>query len=275
MFKNGNTNKAILIGINYTASAKDTQLNGCVNDALNMYSILEKHYGFKDDNITLLLDGDFSVPDIKPEVIKNALLPTKKNILSSLRKLMRDSKGCDSIWIHYSGHGGSIEDRNGDELDGMDEFLFPCDYEKSPGNIILDDQLYNIVNNAKCKVFITMDCCHSGTVCDLTYSFSLQNNRITRRQERKKKMQNNQVYMLSGCRDDQTSADAGFMINGKERFEGAFTRGILECLQIRNYRISLFQLLVDLHSFFKTVGFDQRTVLSSSNPNPYIYLQKN
>jgi hypothetical protein len=71
-----------------------------------------------------------------------------------------------------TGHGGKLKDQDGDEKDGYDETLVPLDYG-SAGQI-RDDDLYNIlVAPMKEGVFATciMDCCHSGTVLDLPYTF--------------------------------------------------------------------------------------------------------
>ena len=52
---------------------------------------------------------------------------------------MRDAQPNDSLFLHYSGHGGQTVDMNGDEEDGQDEFICPVDH-KSAG-IIVDDEL--------------------------------------------------------------------------------------------------------------------------------------
>ena len=52
---------------------------------------------------------------------------------------MRDAQPNDSLFLHYSGHGGQTFDMNGDEEDGQDEFICPVDH-KTAGNIV-DDEL--------------------------------------------------------------------------------------------------------------------------------------
>lgn len=49
-----NKKKALLIGCNYPGTK--AQLNGCVNDALNMKKMLMDQYGFQEADITLMLD---------------------------------------------------------------------------------------------------------------------------------------------------------------------------------------------------------------------------
>lgn len=48
-----------------------------------------------------------------------------------------------SLFFHYSGHGGSVRDQNGDEADEMDETILPIDHERA-GQII-DDEIHEIM----------------------------------------------------------------------------------------------------------------------------------
>lgn len=264
--QNRKESRAILAGINYRQSHKSMQLNGCVNDALNMRTMLLEQYNFREQDITLLVDEEHEA---------SHGFPTKNAILSSLKDAVTKSRQLESIWFHYSGHGASMKDTSGDELDGKDEYLIPCDVYQN--GIIVDDDMFEILNEAKCPVFLTIDCCHSGSACDLTYSFSIINNQfINRRVEHRQKMKNLNIHMLSGCRDDQTSADAQFVNadgNGTTA-EGAFTKGLIEALKARNYSVSLFQLFRDVTDFLKQCEFTQRTIFSSSNSFPRMSLQK-
>lgn len=73
---------------------------------------------------------------------------------------------------YETGHGGKLRDDNGDEKDGYDETLVPLDY--ATAGQIRDDDLYKLlVAGLRQGVFATfiMDCCHSGSVLDLPYTF--------------------------------------------------------------------------------------------------------
>lgn len=48
-------------------------------------------------------------------------IPTKKNMIAAMRWLVKDAQPDDSLFIHYSGHGGQTKDLDGDEPDGLDE----------------------------------------------------------------------------------------------------------------------------------------------------------
>jgi hypothetical protein len=106
-----NTQRAVLIGINYTGQSG--QLSGCHNDVHNIAKYLMDVQGFRKENVTILLDDG---------VHKS---PTKSAILSAYKRLVKESKNGDVVFCHYSGHGGRVRDENGDEEDGYDETLIP------------------------------------------------------------------------------------------------------------------------------------------------------
>lgn len=101
-------------------------------------------------------------------------MPTRKNILAAFRWLRDGAKCGDSLIFHYSGHGGSVKDTDGDEEDGMDETLIPVDYEKA-GHIV-DDEVHDVLVRGLPKgVRLTaiMDCCHSESMLDLPYVYTV------------------------------------------------------------------------------------------------------
>eukprot|EP00986_Skeletonema_menzelii_P013883 scaffold8574_cov131-Skeletonema_menzelii.AAC.6 len=153
-----NKQRALLIGINY--KGQTGQLSGCHNDVHNVSQYLQEVQGFKEDNITMLMDDGMHKP------------PTKSAIISAFKRLVKQTKEGDVVFFHYSGHGGRLPDDNGDEDDGFDETLIPLDFKKS-GQIRDDDLLKILVHPMPANVSMTclMDCCHSGTVLDLPYRF--------------------------------------------------------------------------------------------------------
>mmetsp|Transcript_19757 Transcript_19757/g.28839 ORF Transcript_19757/g.28839 Transcript_19757/m.28839 type:complete len:312 (-) Transcript_19757:238-1173(-) len=152
------TKRAVLIGINYVG--QDGELAGCHNDVLNMKEYLMDVHDFKERNMTILMDDGMHEE------------PTRDNIMAAYRMLTQESQPGDVCYTHYSGHGGKLRDDNGDESDGYDETLIPVDYQRA-GQIRDDDLLRNFVLPMPRGVFVTsiMDCCHSGTILDLPYTF--------------------------------------------------------------------------------------------------------
>jgi hypothetical protein len=258
--------KALLIGINYFGT--QSELQGCINDMLNLRDMLKNHYGFLDENIVLLQDGDAGLGPITQ-------LPTRDTILYHLDDLLKGVHPGDSLFLAYSGHGSSIRDYQLDESDGKDEVIIPQDWQTN--GIISDDEIFTrLISLVPSAVRLTcfFDACHSGTVCDLKYNFryagalpsvssttnySNNQNKYTVWQEhRKSVLAGGNVIMFSGCYDEQTSADA--QIGNKN--QGAFTYAMLRTLQSCNYNIKNKYLLKDVNCLLASLGFEQRSQLS-------------
>ncbi|CAE6412347.1 unnamed protein product [Rhizoctonia solani] len=153
--------KALCIGINYRG--QDDELQGCVNDAGRITEFLIRQFGFKKENIIKLTD----------DAIGSDRLPTKANIVSAMRWLVEDAKADDSLFFHFSGHGGQTEDLSGDEIDGYDEIIYPLDFEQS-GHID-DDIIHDLIVRPLprgCRLTALFDCSHSGTTLDLPYVYT-------------------------------------------------------------------------------------------------------
>lgn len=74
---------------------------------------------------------------------------------------------------HDTGHGGQIEDQDGDEDDGYDECIYPLDHEQAGS--IRDDQIHDLVVRPLgqgVRLTAIFDSCHSATVMDLPYVYS-------------------------------------------------------------------------------------------------------
>lgn len=245
--------KALLIGINYE-NDENQKLAGCINDAVTMKNMLIDAYGYTQTGVTVLRD------DVHDENV----LPTTVNIMNEFNKLVDESRYLSEIWIHYSGHGSYVEDKNKDESDGYDEVILPIDYKKN--GAISDDILRSYLNRMKCVVYITMDCCHSGTIMDLPYKFPIINNRVYRNKANMVQMTNKNVYMLAGSRDNQVAND--YYNYESNTAMGLFSMSLMEVLRNRNHNVSFFQLYLDINKYMKQFNMPQTAVMSSSNHYP-------
>jgi metacaspase-1 len=82
-------------------------------------------------------------------------------ILSAIERAAGELEGGDLFLCTYSGHGGQVPDRNGeDEDDRSDETWVAYDRQ------IVDDELYALWGKFApgVRVFVLSDSCHSGTV---------------------------------------------------------------------------------------------------------------
>ncbi|KAF8969377.1 caspase domain-containing protein [Flammula alnicola] len=122
------------------------ELAGCINDANNIQNFLITQYGYK-----------------------------REDILQAMQWLVRGAQPNDSLFFHYSGHGGQTKDLDGDEADGYDEVIYPMDYEAN-GHIV-DDLIHDIMIKplpAGCRMTGIFDSCHSGSAMDLPYIYSTE-----------------------------------------------------------------------------------------------------
>ena len=69
--------------------------------------------------------------------------PTRQNIIQAMGWLARDARPGDSLFFHYSGHGGRQRDTDGDEDDGYDETILPVDFQKT-GQITDDVIIFHL-----------------------------------------------------------------------------------------------------------------------------------
>ncbi|ORX77056.1 hypothetical protein BCR32DRAFT_65444 [Anaeromyces robustus] len=293
---NGNK-KALFIGINYTGT--QAELKGCINDVRNISELVCRRFGFQN---CLYLTDEQSDPQMKP---------TYDNIIDAMKWLVEGAQPNDSLFFHYSGHGGTARDPTNEEVDSFNETILPLDYSKN--GQILDDVIYdNLVKPLPkgCRLTAIFDSCHSGTVMDLPYTYQCDgqveviendlrkaifqkalsvvgsfiqggqaniasallgifdgsinfsgNSQAQQQQVINKRKHDADVIQFSGCRDNQTSADA--KINNVST--GAMSYAFITVMN-QNENISYTQLLTQIRQIMKQKRFSQIPQLSSSHP---------
>lgn len=240
---------ALLIGINYSNVSSNTtiQLNGCIDDIINLQNVLTTQFEYS--NITMLRDDN------------PAILPTRENILLQLRNITTSNS--KEIWIHYSGHGSLLPDSK-----TKDNVLIPVDYSTS--GFITDNELLDIIKNipTETTAIFTFDCCHSGTVCDLPWSFEYHNKQDTKTNFTRTRIddiniQNKNIFVLSGCRDDQTSVDSYSRESNQPM--GAFSNALVNNLKKGEKIILLYKNICET---LMREGYRQTPVFSTTCMEP-------
>ena len=254
----------LLIGINYTGTAN--ALNGCINDINNMQTFLKSSRNY---NSFIVITDNTSIK------------PTRANILTAFNVLINVLKPGDEAWVHYSGHGVLMRDTNGDEESRQDSCICPIDFQRA--GFITDDIIRtNLVLKVPKDVtlYIVLDACHSGTGCDLRYKYDDSSYLINKSNKMPKtyipsdwalvqtsyefkrydKTQG-QVFCISGCQDEQTSADA-YIGNGL--YGGALTTILLSALRSNSLQTYKWKhLLKDICCGEKINGYTQLTAITS------------
>ncbi|KAF8997281.1 peptidase C14, caspase catalytic [Cyathus striatus] len=243
--------KGVCIGINYDGQSRE--LKGCVNDARHMRDYLVEYHGFQKHDILLLTD-------------EGGIMPTRKNMIDAMKWLVGSAKKHDSLFLHYSGHGGQVPDDTGRENDGMDEAIYPVDYKQTKE--IIDNELHKILVEPLppgCRLTAVFDACHSGTVLDLPYLHSAHGrlrglDHVSKRMKDKHAAPPGDVISFAACKDDETSADT---------FQGGVAVGAMSYALIKTLKahphISYDELLSCLRKLL-IPKYHQKAQLSSTYP---------
>jgi len=243
--------KACLIGINYTNT--ENELQGCVNDVMNLKKMLETKYKYKPTDITTVINEE----------------ATRNRILQEFASLLKNANAGDNLFFSYSGHGTYTIDKSGEEIDGKDELLVSVD-----NYAIFDDELKQILDaylKPNVKLFALFDNCHSGTILDLPYQYFKTSTPSSAEPivHPKCRETKGEVICLSGCRDDQVSMDA-YISN---EYTGAMTRTFIDVLtkysttSTSNIQWDVF--IEELRSMLQTRRFEQVPQLTCGNKTDF------
>ena len=118
----------------------DGKLDDCENDARDMAAITKS---MNYDQTVLLSPA-----------------ATVDKVVGEIRRAAKQLGHGDIFCLSYAGHGGQIADINDEEEDGMDETW--CLFDRQ----LLDDELYCLLAEFKAgvRVLVFSDSCHSGTI---------------------------------------------------------------------------------------------------------------
>lgn len=147
--------RALLVGTDVYKNFPNKPTPGAEEDIRATRSMLIEKYGFQGNEIEVLLRENATAHNIR-EAFK--------------RWLIEGTKPGDKVYFHYSGHGTTVEDEDGDEArrtpgDTRDEALAPYDVGDTPNSLILDDELGLLINQLSGRMAVLVfDSCFSGTV---------------------------------------------------------------------------------------------------------------
>lgn len=142
-------------------------LQGCVNDALAIQSVLKQKFGFNQENIIALLDDK----------------ATRSNVLAGFETILSKIKSGDAFVFFFSGHGVWMSNSDQSPLDQsikdkMNQAMVMSDlYAKNLDCLFTDGLLKKTINrfiDKRAVVTSIFDCCFSGKL-SATFSLGQQN----------------------------------------------------------------------------------------------------
>lgn len=234
--------KAVLVGISYVGTR--SHLRGTINDVMCMRHCLMTRFGFPESSIVLLRD-DVQHPDF---------YPTRANIFRACQWLTTDMQFGDSLFFHYSGHGGQLRDPTGMEEDGKDETIMPIDYQ-SAGQI-RDTELHRALAAPLPNGVVLhalFDSCHSGSILDLPYETRYdQSGAAYWKASRMYGTAGGTAFQLGACDDQQTAADTAAM--SRQAYTGAATYSFIDSIERYGTEQTYANLLIHMTQSLRALG---------------------
>lgn len=129
---------ALLIGIDQYANVK--HLATPVRDVTDLAVLLMASYGFRQEDVWLLLDGQAS----------------RRGIFDSFEAMFQMAKSEDSVLIYFAGHGVEGKSQSG--------YWLPQDADTTSSSYIANSELIGFIERLKAKhVLVISDACFSGS----------------------------------------------------------------------------------------------------------------
>lgn len=112
--------KALIVGIGYRNHKHLSPLPGCLNDVCEMFNLLTGDmFGFDQRDVKVLCDEISTIGHVRVQQ------PTRINILLEMNWLTQGIVAGDSVIFFFAGHGESVHDVSGDEIEtGIDQVCF-------------------------------------------------------------------------------------------------------------------------------------------------------
>lgn len=225
------TRRGLIIGINrYDAvpvttesravetTRKISNLGGAVNDAVAMRTLLTSRFGFREEHVPLLTDGD----------------ATRDGIVAAINRLLAESERGDVVVFYYAGHGSQRRNSLSPEPSKLDQTIVVAD--ANLGAFDLRDKelarLFNPFVDKGVEVVMIFDSCHSGSIMrgglsEVTERWSAIDERDAADPGEASLPEERGALVISAAQDYQSALERQGP-NGEPR--GVFTSALIETL---------------------------------------------
>ncbi len=236
-----------------------TDLDGCVNDARSIISIITSRFQFDPGQVDTLYNT----------------AATREGILKEINELYNDSKAGDIAFLYYAGHGSQVNNSLSDESDKKDETMVPSDTWKAGVSDIRDKELaaiYNKFIDKGIKLTVIMDCCHSGSISRGTTDPKPDKSRFIAASnydaKDASKPQTPEIriegtFLIMSAAQDNEFAQEQRDEHGQAH--GAFTIAFTEALNQQGVNASALNLFTSIRAILKSNGKKQEPVIGGSS----------
>ena len=271
IYSSAQEKRALLIAIdtysppeNYRPSSSEGRiafpdLDGCVNDAQSIQSIITSRFQFNTNNIDTLFNTN----------------ATRDGILKQIKVLYDKSKQGDIAFLYYAGHGSQVKNSSSKEADKKDETMVPSDTWKAGVPDIRDKELATIYNkfiDKGVKLTVIFDCCHSGSLSrgpqdpnHGKFRFIAEANFDAKDPSQPippETRKEGTFLILSAAQDNEFAQEQR---DEKGMPHGAFTIAFTEALNQQGVNASVLNLFTSIRAILKSNGKKQEPVLGGSS----------
>lgn len=231
-------------------------LDGCVNDAMEMKEIAKAKFGFSNEkNIQFIQNQEC----------------TRNRIIEELNKLILNSKKGDIVFIYYAGHGSQTKNSLSAESDFKDETIVPADAYLGVKDI-RDKELAALFNKLLDKgvvLTVIFDSCHSGSIGRGPLSNKTNKLRYIPGSDLDAKdatiitnpPETRGALILSAAQDDECASE---MEDDQGRPHGAFTASLLKALQSLPANSSTEQIFNSTRAILKYNNKKQEPIIAGN-----------
>lgn len=232
-------------------------LDGCVNDARSIQSIVTSRFQFSPEKVDTLYNES----------------ATRVAIEKEMNTLLNKSNKGDIAFIYYAGHGSQVPNSLSKEDDKKDESMVPSDTWKPGIEDLRDKQLATIYNkfiDKGVKLTVIMDCCHSGSlsrgpnepgkfrfIADANYDAKDASQPFP-----PEKRSEGTFLIMSAAQDNEFAQEQRDENNIPH---GAFTIAFLQALEQQSVNASVLNLFTSIRAILKSNGKKQEPVLGGSD----------
>ncbi len=241
---------------NTAGRAKFYNLEGCINDALSMESVVVSRFQFSPAKVDTLFND----------------AATRDHVLGKMNELLTKSASGDIAFIYYAGHGSQVTNTLSREGDKKDETMVPCDTWKEGVQDIRDKELATIFNkfiDKGVKLTVIFDCCHSGSLSrgpqepgKFRYMPEANYDAKDASQPVAPETRPEGTFMIMSAAQDNEFAQE--QIDDNNMPHGAFTIAFLQALEQQSVNASAFNLFTSIRAILKSNGKKQEPVLGGS-----------